>query len=99
MAKLLNTRMVTELPLPRDAAARSLPRAAPIASAAIVTPPLGPDASIVPPRDLVTNTSPPGWLLLLGHVVASLIGLSLGYFVLCWLRPGEFNGWDLLFTR
>jgi hypothetical protein len=42
------------------------------------------------------KTYEPGWkVLLLGHVVASLLGLALGYYALCCLRPAEFNRWNL----
>jgi hypothetical protein len=37
-----------------------------------------------------------GWFgLLVGHVLAALLGLAIGYYILCWLRPAEFNWWNL----
>jgi hypothetical protein len=46
-----------------------------------------------PPRfaPIVPSTT----LLASGHIVAALLGLALGYYVLCCLRPEEFNWWDL----
>jgi hypothetical protein len=31
----------------------------------------------------------------MGHAIASILGLAIGYYILCWLRPAEFNWWNL----
>jgi pSer/pThr/pTyr-binding forkhead associated (FHA) protein len=46
-----------------------------------------------PPRDGAHRLSFP-WFVF-GHIVASLLGLAIGYYVVCWLRPEEFNWWNL----
>jgi predicted component of type VI protein secretion system len=33
--------------------------------------------------------------LLVGHFVAAVLGLALGYYILCWMRPADFNLWNL----
>lgn len=58
--------------------------------------PLGGDTLRVAPRRSRTRNEWPGPMaMLMGHVVAALMGLTLGYYVLCCLRPAEFNRWDL----
>jgi hypothetical protein len=29
----------------------------------------------------------PWWGQLLGHLIAAIVGLTLGYYILCWIRP------------
>jgi hypothetical protein len=55
-------------------------------------------AAFPPPRVFAgeRGTCEPGFLVLvIGHILAALLGLALGYYIVCCLRPAEFNWWNL----
>ena len=96
MTPPLNNRRVTVIP---QLAARSPQRtiqATPNVVAIGLLPPAQPEKRThvrAEPR------GPGARLVIVGHLVASLLGLAIGYYVICCLRPDEFNWWSLPVPR
>ena len=82
----------------RDASSRAVPGAPPAATAArSPAPPSTDGAAPAAPQEARARAAPagkrrvsPGTINVVGHVLAALVGLGLGYLVLSWLRPDTF---------
>jgi hypothetical protein len=46
-------------------------------------------------QSVIDDNDEDGWLPKVigvsGHIIFSLVGLALGYYLLCWLQPEQFN--------